>query len=285
MAKTIPDLTAAGAAVLTDLIEVSQSSVSKKETLQQVLDLYKTTDAFLQPSNNLSDVDTPSTACTNLGALQSANNLSDVASATTACTNIGALKATNNLSDVASLATTQDNLQITGLQTIYIPASAMYAAITNPASLVQTETTTNKNQTRAYSFSDSATNNVGFRVSMPKRWDGSAIGFRVFWKTSGTSGNVLWQIKAVIRNDSSAEDLAFGTTTSTADNAQASANATSITTVAATVTPAGTAAANAEVEFVLFRDPANGSDTLNAAAIVTGALLFYEANRGNDDYI
>jgi hypothetical protein len=195
------------------------------------------------------------------------------------------LKASNNLSDVANLSTAQANMQITGLQTIYVPSSAMYATVTNPASLVQTETSTNKNQTRAFSFSDSATTNVGFRVSMPKRWDGSAIGFRVFWKTPGTSGNALWQIKAVIRNDGSVDDLAFGTTTQTADNAQASASATSITTAFATVTPAGTASTNAEIEFIVFRDPSNVSDTLNSAAIITGILLFYESDRGNDDLI
>jgi len=46
----------------------------------------------LKVANNLSDVQSAATACTNIGALQKANNLSDVASKPTACTNIGAVQ-------------------------------------------------------------------------------------------------------------------------------------------------------------------------------------------------
>jgi hypothetical protein len=46
----------------------------------------------LKVANNLSDVASASSACTNIGALQKANNLSDVASKPSACTNIGAVQ-------------------------------------------------------------------------------------------------------------------------------------------------------------------------------------------------
>jgi len=88
--------------------------------------------AFLQPSNNLSDVGSASTSRTNLGLgtaatqnvsafLQPSNNLSDVLSASTSRTNLGLgtaatqnvsafLQPSNNLSDVSSVSTSRTNL-------------------------------------------------------------------------------------------------------------------------------------------------------------------------------
>jgi hypothetical protein len=66
MAVTIPGLPAAVAAVLTDLIETSQGGVSKKETLQQVRDLFEAGGTFLLAANNLDDVQNTTTARDNL---------------------------------------------------------------------------------------------------------------------------------------------------------------------------------------------------------------------------
>lgn len=65
MTKTIPQLTAASASALTDLIEVSQSSASRKETLQQVLTLYQQQGGFQLASYNFYDFSSGNVTLTN----------------------------------------------------------------------------------------------------------------------------------------------------------------------------------------------------------------------------
>lgn len=102
---------------------------------------------WLQPSNNLSDVFSPSISLTNLGGLAKANNLSDVASATTSLANLGGLAKASNLSDLASAATARTNL---GLGTAATQATSAFLQPGNNLSDVGSAATARTNLGVAY---------------------------------------------------------------------------------------------------------------------------------------
>jgi len=67
-------------------------------------------DNFLEVSNDLSDINSGSTAIDNIGALDATENLSDINDAGSAIDNLGALDASENLSDVDNSQTSRENL-------------------------------------------------------------------------------------------------------------------------------------------------------------------------------
>lgn len=191
------------------------------------------------------------------------------------------LAANNNLNDVGNKTTVLSNLNITG--THAIPYISVTNAITNGASYVQlNESTTNKNNGCAWQFAASGNNYLHIWAPMPKSWSNTTtFGIILYWMTPGTSGNCVWNVQAVIRNDNSAYDLAFGSAASVTSAAKASANNMIVATIA-TITPAGTGANNSIIEFRINRNGGAGSDTLASVANLVGWQLLMTTNAGND---
>jgi hypothetical protein len=126
-------------------------------------------------------------------------------------------------------------------------------------------------------FNDTATR-LGLRgfVSVPKNYNsGGTTKIVVVWTSTATSGNVVWDAdyRAVTGDDSESLDQTSNQESVTVtDAAPGAANRRLEALMTLT---AGNLAAGDTLEWELFRDGANGSDTMAAAAILFDVLLEY----------
>lgn len=121
-------------------------------------------------------------------------------------------------------------------------------------------------------FADGGTGAMQRAFPLPSDWT-STLDLRVYWMTTATSGNVVWQVSTACIADGESVDPAFNAAQTITDAAQGSAsrfNTASLTTLTTT----GCAAS--ELLFLkILRDPSHASDTIGADAGVVGAQLTY----------
>ena len=134
--------------------------------------------------------------------------------------------------------------------------------VTNPAvSVCVTGTNT---QYGVAQFADGAnTLSVQGHFPLPDDFVG-AIDIKGKWRTTGTTGSVVWQVQTICTADAQGGDVAFNAATAVADVAKATTNNFNDFSAAA-ITITGCAAGE-ELFFRFLRDPAHASDTLAATA-------------------
>jgi len=126
-----------------------------------------------------------------------------------------------------------------------------------------------------YRFKDTATRialHGGFTV--PKNYVGGAK-LLIYWTSTATSGNVAWDVdyRAITGDDAESLDQAGSQESATVtDAAPTAAHRLLIASITLT---AGNFVADDFVEFTLFRDGADGADTMAADALVFDALFEY----------
>lgn len=170
----------------------------------------------------------------------------------------------------------------TGRQSLFIPSSGFYSAITNGAVISQIESTTNKNNIRGFAFDPSTTQYTTFSFSLPKKWDKGTITYQLYAVANATSGAAIFDLQGVCRNAGDAFDLAYGTAQSVTVTASGTAYNMLVSSESSAITLAGTINNNCEIELRLWRDAANAGDTLTVNAIVVGIKVFYTVNEAND---
>lgn len=102
---------------------------------------------------------------------------------------------------------------------------------------------------------------------LPSDWSGN-IDVNGKWRTSATSGAVVWQVSTICVADAETVDPSFNTASTVTETAKGTTlqlNDFSISSVTITGCAAGE-----ELFFKFFRDPSNGSDTLSATAELLG---------------
>lgn len=185
------------------------------------------------------------------------------------------------ISAVSGLQAALDGKLALGKQTVWVPASAMTTRTTNGAAAGSAETATNKVMKKTLDFDTAMQEYAQFTVAMPKSWNEGTVSFQALWTATGGSGGVAWGLQGVAVSDLDNLDAAFGTAQIVADTL-GTAGYLHQTGESAAVTVAGTPAENDLVIFQLYRDVANGSDTLGQDALLLGVRLFYTVNAGND---
>lgn len=176
-------------------------------------------------------------------------------------------------------------LAVTGKQTIWVPATAMYATTTNGcADIDQTELTAGQPELKTLDFDPSSDENAQFTIAFPKAWDPSQlIMYQVFWTANSTNtGNCIWNLKGVGIADNDAIDTAFGTAVAITDAHSGTANDLNVTAQSGSVTIAGSPAADEDVFFNISRDANDGSDTFTGDAKLLGIKIFFATNLPND---
>lgn len=182
----------------------------------------------------------------------------------------------------STLQTTQTNLQIIGTESVptlnvYLPPVNQAALYTDP--VVQSNGVCDA----GWSYSQSALNYLYFTVALPKRWNHGTFTLVLYWKTTGTTGNVVWSVDATLRNNGSIINQTFGTAVTLTSAAQGTANALTETALTTALTAGGASAANNSLaQFRIYRNGGVGSDTLAAPAILLGWQLYFTSNAGND---
>lgn len=113
-------------------------------------------------------------------------------------------------------------------------------------------------------------------VAMPSDWDGGTVTATFYWTATGTSTNsVVWGCQGRSYGDSETLDQAWGTAQEVTDAHTATALQAQISGTSAAITLSGTPAASELVQFRIYRDPNNGSDTLAVDAMLIGVRITY----------
>lgn len=168
-----------------------------------------------------------------------------------------------------------------GAQTAWIPAGAMTQRTTNGAASGTAETTTNKKMLKTLDFDAATAEYAQFDVRMPKSWNEGTVTAFFLWSNASGTGNVVWALQGVAISDDDVLDVAFGTAQTVTDGVTAAGDLMQSAETSA-ITIAGTPAAGDLVSFQVYRDAANGSDTLAVDARLHGVVLIYTTDAAND---
>ncbi len=174
-------------------------------------------------------------------------------------------------------------LKIAGKETIWVPASAMYATTTNGAEAAQVETTALRPDMKVMDFADSADDHAQFSVAFPKSWNEGTITYQCFWTPSTTNtGDCIFGLQGVACGDSDTIDVAYGTAVNVTDAGIGTVEDQQVTAESSAVTIAGSPAVDQQTYFQIFRDADAGGDTYTGVARLLGVKIFYTSNAAND---
>ena len=170
-----------------------------------------------------------------------------------------------------------------GLETIWVPAAAMYPSTTNPCSdLTQVETTALRPDMKVLDFAAAADDFAQFSISFPKSWNEGVIKFQVFWTPSTTdTGNCIWGLQGVSVADGATIDVAFGTAVTVTDAGIGTVEDQQVSPLSNPVTLTN-AAVDTQSYFQIFRDANAGGDTFTGVSRLLGIKLFFTTDAAND---
>jgi hypothetical protein len=169
---------------------------------------------------------------------------------------------------------------LAGYHTVWVPAGAVKPRVSSGAGSVTIETTTNKVNFSVLDFDPSANEYAQFSVRMPKSWNETDLDAAFLWTVAGGTGNVVWGIQALALGDDAATDAAFGAAQKVTDGVTATGD---LMVSATTGNIATGAAENDLVVMQVYRDAADGNDTLSANdARLLGVLLRYKVAAVSD---
>ena len=174
-------------------------------------------------------------------------------------------------------------VKIAGKETIWVPATAMYAPTTNPADTALVETTATRPDLNVFDFDASTKQYTQFTIAMPKSWNEGTVSYQVYWSPSTTNtGNCIFGLQGVACADGDTIDVAYGTAVNVTDAGIGTVEDQQISSESGAVTIAGSPAAGEQTYFQFFRDAADGSDTFTGESRVLGIKLFFTTDAAND---
>jgi hypothetical protein len=166
---------------------------------------------------------------------------------------------------------------------MWVPASAMYGATTNPAEAVQVETTATRPDMKVLDFDASTQEYAQFSVAFPKSWNEGTVTYQVYWTPSSTNtGNCLFNLQAVACADGDTIDVLFGTPVQITDAGIGTVEDQQISAESGALTVNGSPAAGEQTYFQLYRAATDGSDTFTGDARVLGIKIFFTTDAAND---
>ena len=174
-------------------------------------------------------------------------------------------------------------LKIAGLETMWVPASAMYGATTNPADAQQVETTATRPDMKVLDFDASAEELAQFSVAFPKSWNEGTITYQVYWTPASTNtGDCIFGLQGVACGDGDTIDVSYGTAITVTDAGIGTVEDQQVSSESSAITIAGSPAAGEQTYFQLFRDATAGGDTFTGDARVLGIKIFFTTDAAND---
>jgi hypothetical protein len=174
-------------------------------------------------------------------------------------------------------------VKIAGLETMWVPAAAMYGATTNGAAAEQVETTATRPDMKVLDFDAGTDEFAQFSVAFPKSWNEGTVTYQVYWTPASTNtGNCIFGLQGVSCGDSDTIDIAYGTAINITDAGIGTIEDQQVSAVSSAVTIAGSPAVDQQTYFQLFRDANAGGDTFSADARVLGIKIFFTTDAAND---
>jgi len=174
-------------------------------------------------------------------------------------------------------------VKIAGTETMWVPASAMYATTTNGAEATQVETTALRPDMKVMDFADSADDHAQFSVAFPKSWNEGTVTYQCFWTPSTTNtGNCVFGLQGVAVGNGDTIDVAYGTAINITDAGIGTVEDQQVSSVSSAVTIAGSPAVDQQTYFQIFRDANAGADTYTGVARLLGIKIFFTTDAAND---
>jgi len=174
-------------------------------------------------------------------------------------------------------------IKIAGTETMWVPATAMYGATTNPAEAAQVETTATRPDLKVLDFDASTDEFAQFSVAMPKSWNLGTVTYQVFWTSNSTNtGDCIWGLQGVACGDSDTIDVAYGTAVTVTDAGIGTVEDQQVSAVSSAVTIAGSPADDQQTYFQVYRDANAGGDSFSADARLLGIKIFFTTDAAND---
>ena len=174
-------------------------------------------------------------------------------------------------------------LKQAGLETIWVPATAMYPATTNGSSaLTQVETTALRPDLMVLDFAAAADDFAQFSIGFPKSWNEGTVKFQVFWTPSNTNtDDCIWSLQGVSVADGATIDVAYGTAVSVTDAGIGTVEDQQVSPVSGDVTITN-AAVDTQTYFQIFRDGNAAGDDFSGVARLLGVKIFFTTDAAND---
>jgi len=174
-----------------------------------------------------------------------------------------------------------------GVQTIWIPALAMYGTTANAAEAALVVTTApNRPELKVLDFDASTREYAQFSIAMPNSWNKSTITYQVYWSPSNTNtDDCIWALEAVAVTDGDTADLDFGTQITSTDAGSGTIEDIQRSPVSSALTVGGTPIDEDLLFFQIYRDAASahGTDDFTGDARLLGVKIFFTTDAENDD--
>ena len=183
--------------------------------------------------------------------------------------------------DAVTAAKVSSDIKVAGLETIYVPAAAMYPNSTAGCADLEQVELSNGPEIKCLDFDASSDENAQFTVAFPKSWNEGTVTFQAFFTVTGTNtGTVAWGLSGVSFADNADINTAFGTNVvATAKAHSGTSNDMNVTAVSGAVTITG-AAVDTQTYFQVMRDVSADDQTGDARLL--GIKLFFTTNASND---
>lgn len=174
-------------------------------------------------------------------------------------------------------------IKTVGIETIYVPGSAIISRTTNGGAAGTTEMGSNRNMFVTVDFDTTTQEFAQFSIRMPKSWNEGTVTARFTWSHAATATNfgVVWGIQGIAISDDDAGDVAFGTGVTVSDTG-GTTNDIYITSATGAVTIGGSPAAEDWVIMQIYRDVSAGGDTLAVDARLHGVTLYFTTDAATD---
>ena len=176
-------------------------------------------------------------------------------------------------------------VDVSGKQTIWVPAGAMTVTVTaGAAGLATAESTAGRPDMSVQDFDKDSDEHVQFSIGMPKNWNEGTVTFQLMWtQAAGSTTGVAFGLQCLALGDSDTFDAVFGTAVLVTDDGLNTAKDLMISAESSAITVGGSPAEGDIVVCDLYRDVSDGNDDLNADARVVGIRLHYTTDANNDD--
>jgi len=172
-------------------------------------------------------------------------------------------------------------VKIAGKETMWVPATAMYASTTNGAEAAQAELTATQPELKTMDFDTTTAEYAQFNVCFPKSWDEGVVQYQTYWSASATdTGTGGFKLQGVSIASDVDYDTAYGTAVAnTALAASGTQDDLMVNVVSGDVTIAS-AAVDTNTSFQIVRNVA--VDTNTGDLRLVGVKIFYTTNAAND---
>ncbi len=187
----------------------------------------------------------------------------------------------DNIDVGGTLTNASAAVKVAGVETIYVPAAAMYPNSTAGCADLEQVELSNGPELKCLDFDASSDENAQFTVCFPKSWNEGTVTFQAFWTVTGTNtGTVAWGLSGVCIADDASINTAFGTNVvATAKAFSGTSNDMTVSATSGAVTIAN-AAVDTQAYFQVMRDVS--ADTQTGDARLLGIKLFFTTDAKND---